>query len=82
MFLHFVSSTDPDLGDSGMIDNGKGCYVQGIRVGDLPVQNSCSEGPDTTCRFLPSVAVTQGEVLKVSGSYAKSYVSFNPFLFL
>ena len=62
---------------------GLGCTVQGVRMGDLPAQNSCADGEDSECYILPKLTVSAGELFQIAGSHAKgcgglNYVSFYP----
>ena len=70
----FLSSSDPDPKTSGLSADGSGCSVQGYRLGDLPVENSCALGEDMACRVLPNVAVEAGRPFQIAGSFAQRYL--------
>jgi len=68
-----VSSTDVDY----HLSSGSGCHVQGVKLGDLPSENTCATDEDVACVLLPRILVRPGELLEIYGSYRGGCDSLN-----
>jgi rhamnogalacturonan II specific xylosyltransferase len=73
-----VSTTDPEDYSSS---SSAGCFIQGIRLGDISLYNTCAAGNDTACVIFPNIQIEEDKMFQISGSYRSgckkiNYVSF------